>query len=173
MLEEFKQRANSGRLTQNYQDAKEVMEICAGCCGFIHEKNYWQRTTLTDMNGQEVEGFKHSSQWTNMFRTYGGSNDNQLSDRVMKRALRTLEGFIDSSYCWAAFKEASHTAKQIQLLQRGADWMTPLGGIKSKVSIVYICTHCKPNQGSIRSNGWYLTTRCRCGSTYLYDGRVS
>ena len=36
--------------------------------------------------------------------------------------------------------------------------MTPLGGARSKVNMVYICVACKPRRGSIWSNGRYITT---------------
>ena len=36
--DEFRNQANKGMLTQEYQEATEVMKICAGCGGLIHGK---------------------------------------------------------------------------------------------------------------------------------------
>ena len=82
----------------------------------------------------------------------------ETRNRELKRALRSLNRYIDSNYVSGTFFEATFTAKQIQLLERGADWMTPLGGVKSKCYMFYTCTLCDPNQGAVSSSGWFLTS---------------
>ena len=41
-LNEFSENAATGKVNREYHEATEVMEICAGCCGVIHGKQYWQ-----------------------------------------------------------------------------------------------------------------------------------
>ena len=158
-LEEFRTEANKGMHTRVYANAQEVKKICAGCAGIIHGKVYWQEVEFESLNSEKVSGYKVTSEWRNQFKissiqmgTVGSSN------RDLKRAIRCLNKWIDSNVCWGTFSEAVHTTRQIHLLKRGSDWMTPLGGAKSKVNMVYICVFCTVRRGSIKSNGWYLTT---------------
>ena len=67
-LEEFKTQANSGRLTREYKEAVEVIQICVGCCGLIHNQEYWQKCTIGYVHGNAVEGYKLSSEWRNQFK---------------------------------------------------------------------------------------------------------
>ena len=80
------------------------------------------------------------------------------SHRTIKRALRCLNKHLDSKYCWGTAIEATLTTKQVNLVQKGSDWMTPLGGARSKCNIIYLCVSCSPHQGAVASNGWFLTT---------------
>ena len=109
------------------------------------------------MDGVKRTGYKLTSEWRNQFKMTPVFMSTAGSHRTMKRAIRCLNKWVDSNFCWAAINDAVLTTKQIQLLQRGSDWMTPLGGAKSKVNIVYICICCRPKQGSVVSNGWFIT----------------
>ena len=158
-LENFKNEANSGAHTRVYAQAQEVKKICAGCAGIIHGKVYWQEVEYENLNYEKVSGYKVTSEWRNQFKISTIQMGTVKSNnRNLKRAIRCLNSWIDSKICWGAFRDAVYTTKQIHLLQRGADWMTPLGGANSKVNMVYICTSCEVRRGSIKSNGWYLTS---------------
>ena len=126
-LDEFRNQANKGMLTREYQDAVEVMKICAGCGGLIHGKEYWQESEYENLNGESATGYKLSSEWRNKFKTTSCFMSTTGSNRQLKRAIRCLTKYVDSKYCWAALSGAVLTTKQIQLLKRGSDWMTPLG----------------------------------------------
>ena len=111
-----------------------------------------------DLNGKVAHGYKLTSQWRNQFTHKFLSISKHSSNRQIKRALRSLNQWMDSNYCWGVTCDAALTTKQKQLIERGVDWMTPLGGVRSKCNIIYICTLCTPNQGAVATNGWYITT---------------
>ena len=158
VLDDFKSQANKGMLTREYAEAQEIIKICAACAGDIHGKTYWKEAEYIDVNGKVCHGFKLTSEWRNMFRLSPFVVSANTSNRQLKRSIRCLEKYLDTKYCWSKFNDAVLTTKQIQLLKRGADWMTPLGGAQSKVNMIYICVSCHPNQGAVASNGWYITT---------------
>ena len=79
------------------------------------------------MDGVTKTGYKLTSEWRNQFKMTPVFMSTAGSHRTMKRAIRCLNKWVDSNFCWAAFNDAVLTTKQIQLLERGSDWMTPLG----------------------------------------------
>ena len=85
-------------------------------------------------------------------------DEHRRKQSVFKKSNTVLKSMDRSKDCWAVFYEAVLTTKQIQLLQRGADWMTQLGGVQSKVNMMCIFIYCNPNQGAVASNGWHVTT---------------
>ena len=158
VLDDFKSQASKGMFVREYAEAQEIIKICAACAGDIHGKTYWKEAEYIDVNGNVCHGFKLTSEWRNLFRLSPLVVSTNTSNRQLKRSIRCLEKYLDTKYCWSKFNDAVLTTKQIQLLKRGADWMTPLGGAQSKVNMIYICTSCQPNQGAVASNGWYITT---------------
>ena len=36
----FKKKASTGQMVRTYEEVLETLEVCAGCCGLIHGKNY-------------------------------------------------------------------------------------------------------------------------------------
>ena len=112
-------------LTREYVDAREVINVCAGCGGSIHGKEYWQEAEYTGLDGTITRGYKLTSEWKNQFKITPIIMSTTGGNRSLKRAVRCLDKYIDSKFCWAVVSEAVLTTKQIQLLQRGADWMTP------------------------------------------------
>ena len=158
-LNEFRERANSTDNDREYAEACEVMKVCAGCGGLIHGKQYWTEVEYTDLNKETYKAYTVTSEWRNQFQMSQVYLNTAGSNRQLKRGLRQINKWIDSKICWAAVNMANLTTKQRMLIQRGADWMTPLGGPNSKVNVIYICRKCNPHpQGSVHSGGWYLTT---------------
>ena len=143
-LDEFRERANSTANDREYAEACEVIKVCAGCGGLIHGKKYWQEIKYTNLNKETYEGYTVTSEWRNEFQMTPIILNTAGSNRQLKRGIRQINKFIDSRVCWAAVNMATLTTTQRMLIQRGADWMTPLGGPTSKVNIIYICVNCKP-----------------------------
>ena len=80
------------------------------------------------------------------------------NNRQLKRAMICLNRYLGTECTWAALSSAALTTRQIQLLQRGSDWMTPLGGVESRRNMIYMCVACVPNQGAGVPNGCFMTT---------------
>ena len=123
---------------------------------FAGQKTGGSLNTQTSM-AKSPMGFQTTSQWRNQFKmNFLKVANGEVSSRTLRSALRCLNKYAESGYCWGAFSNTTLTTRQIQLLQRGADWMTPLGGAKSKCNLIYMCTKCAPNQGWCHQTGGIL-----------------
>ena len=112
-LDEFRDKANKGAYVQEYAEAPEVIKICAGCGGIIHGKKYWQECEYTNLAGETTKGFKVTAEWRNQFKMSPVVMCTTGSNRSLKRAIRCLHTYVDSTICWAVFADAVPTTKQI------------------------------------------------------------
>ena len=163
-MDEFRNQANQGMLTRDYQDAQEVIKICAGCGGIIHGKEYWYEAEYKNLAGETTKCYKLTSEWRNQFKMAPVFMSTAGSNMALKRAIRCLNKYVDSKYCWAVFFRCSFydktnpaPAKRIRL-----DDTPGRGKIQSEygLHLHQLCT--KTRSSGVKRLGYHnLWNRCR------------
>ena len=98
-------------------------------------------------------GIKVNNKWLSKAKlSKGGKNSTQMES--VKKIINAMSTFIDQKTVWAMHRDVVSDHKQALLLEKGADWVTPLGGRRSRVTIHYVCINCM--MAPVSSADWFF-----------------